>query len=264
MKKAINLYFLDNVDTKEKLDNIKSAGFDGVLLGICTNKETMTLQEQIEYCRQIGLGVSMVHCSYYEPNLYELWQENSAIGDETEKDLINQIEQIKTLTGNNFVIHTHGGKDAKTSSYGLKRITNILKKCEEYNINLCIENLYLEEQVDYIFNNLQSPNLKVCYDSGHDNCLTPGSHILKNYASLITATHIHDNHGNHDEHIPLGKGNIDIENLAQHLSLHNLEYLTAEVKHNNDTRSQKEILKENFEALQKLEEKIAAFRHKQN
>ena len=94
MKKAINLYFY-KADTKEKLDLIKKAGFDGVILGVYEGVETMSLKDQVDYCNQIGLGISMIHCSYIEPKLNGLWCEDSNDGDFTEKDYIQQIEAIK-------------------------------------------------------------------------------------------------------------------------------------------------------------------------
>ena len=63
MKKAINLYFC-NEETKIKLDAIKSAGYDGVMLGVDTKNETLSLDQQVEYCKTIGLEISMIHCSY--------------------------------------------------------------------------------------------------------------------------------------------------------------------------------------------------------
>ena len=44
MKKAVNVYFY-NADTKEKLDAIKDAGYDGVFLSTHITPETMTIQQ---------------------------------------------------------------------------------------------------------------------------------------------------------------------------------------------------------------------------
>lgn len=255
MKKAINLYFI-NGDTKEKLDNIKNAGFDGVFLGVYDKNETMTLEEQVEYCKQIGLGISMIHCSYIEPKLNGLWVEDSADGEFTENDLLEQIERIKSLGVKDFVIHTNGSFEAQNSKAGLKRIKNILSACEKYNLNLCIENLYVKEQVEYIFENLQSKNLKFCYDCGHENFLTPNCGLVEKYGDILTTTHIHDNHGSKDEHLTLGEGTLDKIRLAKLLSKCNFEYLSCEVKSSNPEQSQQELLENNFKALTELEQLI--------
>lgn len=255
MKKAINLYAFGG-DTKEKLDNIKKAGFDGVFLGVYDKKETMTLEEQVKYCNKIGLGISMIHCSYVEPKLNGFWLENSEDGDFTENDLLNQVERIKKLGVKDFVIHTNGGFDVQNTETGLARLKNILSLCEKYDINLCVENLYVDSQVEYIFNNIKSKNLTFCYDCGHDNFLTPGSTLVEKYGNLLTTTHLHDNNGKADEHLTLGMGNIEQEKLAKKLAKCNFEYLSAEVRENNPELTQLEALKKNLAALNRLDKLI--------
>ena len=255
MKKAINLYALTG-DTKEKLDNIKKAGYDGVFLGVYDKKETMTLEQQVEYCKKIGLGISMIHCSYVEPKLNGLWIEDNEDGKFTENDLLNQIERIKNFGVKDFVIHTNGGFDVQNTKEGLTRLKKILTLCEKYDINLCIENLYVSSQVEYIFNNLKSKNLTFCYDCGHDNFLTPGSNLVEKYGHMLTTTHLHDNNGKADEHLTLGLGNINQNKLAKDLAKCNFEYLSAEVRENNPELTQIEALKRNLTALEKLDRLI--------
>lgn len=255
MKRAINLYLM-NGDTKEKLDNIKNIGFDGVLLGIYSKNETMNLFEQIEYCKKIGLEISMIHCSYEEKLLNELWVNGSKIGIQVTNDLIQQIESIKNYNVKNFVIHTCGSKNTLTNICGLKRLKKILKVCEKYDINLCIENLYSAEQIKYIFDNLKSKNLKFCYDCGHENFLTQNANFVEEYANILNTTHVHDNHGETDEHLILGNGNIDIFKLARNLAKCNFDFLTAEIKTFNNNCSQVEILKNTYNSLVNLENLI--------
>lgn len=255
MKKAINLYFCAK-RTDEKLRLIKSAGYDGVLLGVNEKNETMTLAEQIELMKKLGLEISMIHCAYDESKLNYIW-ENGEIGDEVESDLLLQIEKIKDFGENiNFVIHTCGSKLCDTSEVGLSRIKRILNVCEKYNVNLCIENLYLASQVEYIFKNLKSKNLKFCYDSGHENFLTPGERLARKYSNLLAVTHIHDNHGQTDEHMIIGNGTINQDELAEDLAKADCQFLTAEIKYFGKNDSAEKVLKDNLVALNKLENKI--------
>lgn len=260
MKKAINLYCI-NGDTKEKLDTIKKVGFDGVFLGVYDKKETMTLEEQVAYCKKIGLGISMIHCSYVEPKLNGLWIEGSEDGEFTENDLLNQVERIKNFGVKDFVIHSNGGFDVQNTKAGLIRLQKILKACEKNNLNLCVENLYTASQVEYIFDNLKSKNLTFCYDCGHDNFLTPGSKLLEKYGYLLTTTHLHDNHGKADEHMTLGMGSINQEELAKRLAKCNFEYLSAEVREPDPNQTLTEALEKNLKALNKLDKLIE--KHKQ-
>lgn len=258
MKKAVNIYISLN-DTFEKLDAIKKAGYDGVMLTNYVKPESADIQTQINYCEKIGLEISMVHCQYNGKILNELWEEHSEVGDEIIEDLINQVKSINGFGIKNFVIHIGGDKNSKNTIYGLKRIEKLLRLCEEYKINLCIENLFLASQVEYVFENIKSPYLKFCYDSGHNNFLTPEIDLADKYYKLLTATHIHDNHGETDEHLILGLGNINQNKLAKSLAKSNPEFLTAEIKFKGQTLTPEELKEKlvlNLEALNKLEKII--------
>lgn len=254
MKKAINLYFA-NAETKEKLDAIKNAGFDGVLLGVYNKSETMNLREQATYCKKIGLGISMIHCSYNEPKLNSIWLEGEE-GNEVIADLINQVEEISSYDCKNFVIHTNGSKEVKITEIGVNRIRTLLNVCAKYDINLNIENLYSAEQVEFIFNSINHKNLTFCYDCGHENFLTPNQRLANVYKNKITTTHLHDNHGLTDEHKILGKGNIDLDLLAEDLAMSDVEYLTLELKNGTQEIDINNFLKEAFNSLTKLSNEI--------
>jgi sugar phosphate isomerase/epimerase len=90
-------------------------------------------------------------------------------------------------------------------------------------MNLCVENLYDYPQLKYIFDNIQDENLKVCFDCGHHNCLTPKAPLIKDLGYKVEVLHLHDNHGEiengtGDEHLVLGMGTIDLENLAENFN----------------------------------------------
>ncbi len=261
MKKAINLYFYGG-DTKTKLDKIKAHGYDGVLLGIYCKTETMSISEQLEYCNKIGLEVSMVHCSYNPKELDSFWNKDSELAEQITEDFINQIESISKYNISNFVVHVSGTHAPKNTIHGLNRLKKLLNICEKYQIKLCVENLEYPNNTHYIFKNINHPSLYFCYDSGHKNCFSKYSNVAKKYASILSATHIHDNFGSHDDHIILGLGKTNLNQLAKELSLSNCEYLSAEIKYKNSELSIDDVLSKNLEALNKLDSKIEYFKHK--
>lgn len=256
MKKAINLYFY-NADTKTKLDAIKKSGYDGVFLSIHTIPETMSIHEQLLYCKKINLEVSMIHCQYNPADLDYFWKEKSEIAEQVTNDYISQIESISGFGVENFIIHLSGFKPAETSTFGLERIKKILEVCKKNNIKLCVENLEYPKQIDYIFKNISHENLYFCYDSGHKNCFSPNSKLAIKYSSILSAMHIHDNSGSHDDHKILGVGTTNLNTLAKELSMSNCEYLSAEIKYSNSDISMNEILEKNLKALNELDKKIS-------
>lgn len=106
-----------------------------------------------------------------------------------------------------------------------KSLKIILEKAEKYGIETTIENTYFDENdlfygVDDFKKFVESfgGNLKVCFDFGHANVSKHGiDYSLGILKPFITHIHIHDNHGEKDEHLSLGKGTINYENYMDFL-----------------------------------------------
>ena len=89
----------------------------------------------------------------------------------------------------------------------------MVERGEECGSLIAVENIF-EEEPSTLFDLIQcvdSPRLRHCFDVGHWNMFTKVS--MEEWFSVlgpyIVETHIHDNHGQKDEHAPLGEGNID-------------------------------------------------------
>lgn len=253
MKKSINAYFCKEIDSKEKIKAIKNAGYDEFFVGIYKEKETLSWKDQIEYGTKLGLRCSMIHCYYKEHNLNNFWLNNS-LGEEVTNSYLKQLEDCHEYT-KNFVVHLNGSKESVVSEIGLERIKKLLKVCEKYDVNLCIENLYSEIEIPYIFENIHHRNLKICLDYGHRNFLTPDFDIMKEYGKFVSVLHIHDNYGKTDEHLPIYKGNIDWNYVAAGLRDKIDIVLSSEIKL-KQPEMYKDILKENLKGLNFLEKLI--------
>ena len=235
-KTSINLYCNTELDSKYKIDKIKQLGFDEFFTGVYADKETMTAKEQIDYAKSIDLKCTMLHCSYNEPDLNDFWLDTQ-LGETVYNNYAEQILEHKGYC-DNFVVHLNGSFDSQLTETGLNRISKLLDICEESNTNLCIENLYSSKEIPYIFKNIKHPRLKICFDIGHRNFLTPNFDVLEDYGEFVTVLHIHDNHGITDEHLICGEGNIDWEGFAKVITKFPNLVLAAEIKskpHNKDT-----------------------------
>lgn len=64
---------------------------------------------------------------------------------------------------------------------------------------------------------LPEPNFSLCLDIGHAHCMSP--HPVEEWAQKlageITHLHVHDNHGERDEHLGLGKGTIPVREVLK-------------------------------------------------
>ena len=107
----------------------------------------------------------------------------------------------------------------------------MLEDAHRYGVGIAIENLFNGGEVDGVKRNpvdyvialcdaLDDPLVGICYDVGHGNIkkynLLGGEddtvdayRIVHKFGSRLKATHIHDNNGMEDDHIPPFMGNID-------------------------------------------------------
>lgn len=113
----------------------------------------------------------------------------------------------------------------------LKYLKEILVSCEEHNVIIALENVvpipqgsdfYLLgdniEDIKYIFENVDSKYLKFCLDTGHANMGEGVINYIKIFHDKLISIHFHDNKSNNDEHLPVGKGTIPWQLLAEELN----------------------------------------------
>jgi len=137
-------------------------------------------------------------------------------------------EMAKELKPEILVMHSGIDGDIKKwklMDFWMEETTNFwkneIKKYEKEGIKIVIENL-VEEEPD-ILNKLcdavNSHFFALCLDIGHLNVfseLSP-SNWVKRMDKKLQYVHLHDNNGENDEHLPVGKGNIDFENFFDSL-----------------------------------------------
>ena len=216
-----------NEPFKTRLDRIKKAGFTRVMLSNDKKyrKQNGSFSGRIRYIRKIGLSLASLHASYDTDILPELTKQGK-IGDKLEKNLIKEVKLAHKYGFKNLVVHILG----EHSQVLINRIKNVLTFCEKYDVNFCVENIDQIEIFDFIHQNIQHKNLKFCYDCGHNHCFAPNKKYFPQYANLLTCTHLHDNDGTADQHIPFDLGgNIDMNELAKNLASTNITSLDFEI-----------------------------------
>lgn len=93
----------------------------------------------------------------------------------------------------------------------------LAEKAEKLSVRIALENVFdhIPTPLKRLLDEVDSPFLGYCMDVGHGNLfseipLTGWVDILGN---RLFETHLHDNHGTADEHLPIGRGNIDFSAL---------------------------------------------------
>ena len=112
----------------------------------------------------------------------------------------------------------------------IKSLKKVLKVCEDKNVIVALENVvpipngseyYLlgdnVEDFKFIFSSIDSKCLKFCLDTGHANMGEGVLEYINNFHDKLCSIHYHDNNGFNDDHLPIGEGKVQWEDLAEEL-----------------------------------------------
>ena len=162
--------------------------------------------------------------------------------------LKTQLYVIASMGVHTVTIHT--GNETHYPEYDLEVIFDNIKRsleqilplAEELNITVCIENIWFRintpERLLAVKKEFPTDALGFCYDAGHANLMkcptdsadsapvmawkdvTPAwdAHILEKMLPHVVNCHLHDNHGNRDEHLNPGNGTVDWNSIRQLLA----------------------------------------------
>ncbi len=92
-----------------------------------------------------------------------------------------------------------------------------IERAEDLETRIAVENIFEDspESLALLMGRLGSENFGICFDTGHMNIFskTPLSEWLDELGEYIVELHLHDNHGDEDSHLPIGKGIFDFDTL---------------------------------------------------
>lgn len=194
---------------------IKDAGFQSVMTwwGDDFKEIDGPKEKKPDIVRDSGLKLENVHFPFDEINA--IW-EDTVNGQKIFNMFCSYIEDCKIYEIPTAVMHiTSGDNPPPYNKLGLDRIKRIIENAEKNGVNIALENLRKPEYLDYIYNNIESDRLKFCYDSGHENCYTPGIDLLSKYGDKLIALHLHDNDGSNDQHLLPFNGTINWKNTME-------------------------------------------------
>ena len=99
----------------------------------------------------------------------------------------------------------------------IESIADLLEFASPLNIHLMLENVFeLDAEIHKeIFHGIKSSLLGFCLDFGHQNVFSKTSldSWLKDLGDRLGQLHLHDNMGMYDDHLAIGEGILDFDNL---------------------------------------------------
>ena len=208
-----------HVPAAQRMKAISLAGFSDVMLwwGSAYQFTDGSPQELFNLAGREGLSVNTVHFPTY--NTPALWQEGEA-GERYLEKLILAIRELGQRNIENLVVHT-----TKTfvtphpNGIGLERMRQAVEQAEKSNVVIALENTRFLAYNDFLYQQIPSPHLGFCFDSGHAHCFTPDEDPLQRFGHRLATMHLHDNFGpsTGDMHLMMGEGTIDFDDVFRRL-----------------------------------------------
>lgn len=151
---------------------------------------------------------------------------------EEAKDMIHTASELKIELLNFHFYGRHGlvGATEQSKNTFLQNFTDAMKELTQFaatrKVSLMLENAPPEnraplECVECFSHVMKSvPALSFHLDVGHafiENHMKGVRDYIDAFGDRMAHVHIHDNHGEHDEHLPLGEGKIDFRKVVRFL-----------------------------------------------
>lgn len=102
---------------------------------------------------------------------------------------------------------------------------------------IAMENVYERgpHQLRPLFDALDSPHVRFCFDTGHANTFgsAPYHEWMETLGDRLGEIHIHDNNGTTDQHLPVGEGNFPFRELLALVRAKNLTPILTVESHSD-------------------------------
>ncbi|MBO3840993.1 MAG: sugar phosphate isomerase/epimerase [Candidatus Brockarchaeota archaeon] len=187
-----------------------------------------------EVADSLGIRIIQVHGPFGEIDL-ELASEDSSQRERALRKIFNWIKYVGELEWGVLVLHTARIKVSeehdfqrfveKTKLANLRFFKEVSKYASEHGVKIAVENRLescygsLPKDLLELVKETDSESLGICFDTGHANVnklsVSAMVEILRGH---LIATHIHDNDGHHDQHLPPLMGSIDWDRVMNAFS----------------------------------------------
>jgi len=209
---AINSWFMNQLPFVNRMKMIQAAGFTQTALWWTTDSPDR--EEYPAIVRDHGIIVESSHIEYLCAD--DIWSETASVRQDVVDLYITRIKECARHQIPLIVLHACH-KDGKPGPHktGLECFKTVMQAAEDYGVEVAVENTSNTDILDYVFRELQSPVMKYCYDSSHDQLYSAvKGELLSKYGPLLAVTHFSDNDGKIDCHWTPGHGIVDWKLIA--------------------------------------------------
>lgn len=238
----------------ERLRLISEAGFDATTLwwedevGFSGGEK----EKVPDMVRGLGLILDNIHVPFHGCN--DFWSDSADIRKDITRKHIEWLRDCQKYSIPRMVMHLSDGyQPPPPNKYGLDAMKEIVREAEECGVVIALENTMRQDEIlSFIFSEIKSQNLGLCYDTSHDWLLAAKkADILKEYGAILASTHISDNDGMADRHWLPQEGIVDWMEVVKVFPKDYQGCITLEVlPREEDLKQQPELfLKKAYERL---------------
>jgi sugar phosphate isomerase/epimerase len=213
----------------------REAGFSGVELWAMAPhldiEQPGAVAHAVELVRGVGLQVYSVHLPFYRkfgsPDFRFL-----GLGDHDRTDVATAVRLITNVLNEMGdagvglgVLHAAGATEEPLEQ-ALQRFEQdlevVLKVADDKGVTLALENIITPlssvERIVSLIERRKHPRVKACLDVGHAAIAEDPVAAIRMLGDHLVTTHLHDNHGEEDDHLSLGDGILNWDMIAQALA----------------------------------------------
>src|SRR5437868_2108162 len=234
MQRLLSTYlFVSRKLTRELLGQIAGAGFSGVEIFCSRAHFDYTSKQEAREIAQVLADLRLTLTSVHAPTSRDL----SATRESGQPLSICEVERVRRIEAmdelkraidvaedlpfSRVVLHMGGSRemaDPRKRDAAFSTLEHLILHAHHAGVTICVENTtsemgdpaYLRAFVD----ETRLTGLRFNFDIGHAHLsdFPEGERIEKSFSplrDLVSSVHLHDNHGEKDEHLPLYDGTID-------------------------------------------------------
>lgn len=223
MQFAVCIWGLDKPE--ETARNLSGQGITAVESGpkFFIERDEETIERAARTFREAGIEIFSVHAPFGEQ------EDLSALDPNVRRSAINAHRNLleKVALAGAKVMIVHPGRHAsaedipKMEEVLPSSLEEVLEAAERTGVKLALENMlpdhpgYSSETIRRIVEEINSPFLGVCFDTGHAHVNEEGEiTAFDNLKELIVAFHLQDNDSTHDMHLQPPYGTVNWDELV--------------------------------------------------
>ncbi len=228
MEFGASTYVVEKRLDEDYLDRFVSAGFASLEIGakpVFVDPDDAAQHVRLrEHMARTGLRVHSIHAGHQLR--FTMSSPDPAIRAETVRQAREAARIVNALGGDVVVVHPGGSvRDVADMDAFVGRAcegaAEVVRAVSAEGARVAFENANPNgfpsepDMLMQIVGMFPREAVGVCIDTGHMNCTRWGTDVIAAAAGRIVSTHLHDNDGASDRHLPPGHGNIDWDHVMR-------------------------------------------------